>query len=268
MGFGKRENMKKVLDNNYDIEILVSTMNRADASFIKKMNIKSDVVVGNQTNCESVDVYNYDGNAIKMVSTKTRGLSNNRNITLSNASGKVCLLADDDLVYEDDYLETIKNSFMENPDADLIIFNLHENPITRFIIKKRMKINRLNYMRFGSVRIAFKLNSIRKKNISFDPNFGTGANVSFGEDTIFLHDCLKAHLKIIALPKTILSLTNQRESTWFRGFDDKYFNDKGKLFYRINKKAHLFLCLQDSIRHKKEYQLPWKKVFALELKGK
>ena len=167
-----------------------------------------------------------------------------------------------------DYLETIKNSFMENPDADLIIFNLHENPVTRFIIKKRMKINRLNYMRFGSVRIAFKLNSIRKKNISFDPNFGTGANVSFGEDTIFLHDCLKAHLKIIALPKTILSLTNQRESTWFRGFDDKYFNDKGKLFYRINKKAHLFLCLQDSIRHKKEYQLPWKKVFALELKGK
>ena len=181
------------------IEVLVSTMHQNNIDFIKSMNLKTPAIIGNQSDEEKIEEFDNNGFPVKMITTKTRGLSRNRNITLEHASGDICLLTDDDLIYHDDYVEIITKAFQDNPKADLIIFNLDEEPITRFIIQKKMKVGFLNYMRFGSVRIAFKLQSIRGKRISFDTNFGSGAPVPYGEDTIFLHDCLKAKLKVIAL---------------------------------------------------------------------
>lgn len=249
------------------IEILISTMKRENIDFLSNMNIKSDVVVGNQSDKFSTEEFVFNGNKCKFITTNTKGLSRNRNITLDNATGDICLIADDDLTYEDDYAEKIINAFNENPSADLIIFNLKEKPIIRYLIKKKFKVKSLNYMRFGSVRIAFKLNSIREKGIKFDNNFGSGSIVPFGEDTIFLHDCLKAKLKIYAIPEYLLSLNNDRPSTWFNGYTEEYLINKGKLFRRINKKFLFLLCFQDAFRHHRKYGYSFFKTLSLERLG-
>ena len=51
-----------------------------------------------------------------------------------------------------------------------------------------------------------------------------------GEDSLFLHDCLKAGL---ALYRTTVSLGKELsgESTWFKGYTDKFFFDRGVLYH-------------------------------------
>ena len=40
------------------------------------------------------------------------------------ATGDICLFADDDMIYVNDYSKLVENAFLENPTADVIIFNL------------------------------------------------------------------------------------------------------------------------------------------------
>jgi glycosyltransferase involved in cell wall biosynthesis len=95
------------------IEILVATMFQKDLSKYNEMNIQTDAVFANQD-----DRYDYlekviNGNTVKMITTAQRGLGNNRNIALSHAKADILVLADDDLVYMDDYKETLLNAFNE-----------------------------------------------------------------------------------------------------------------------------------------------------------
>lgn len=235
------------------VQVLVSTMNRNTMDFLKKMHITSNVIVGNQNGTNDFYKLKLRNYLVEVYNSNEKGLSRNRNLTLQKATADICLLADDDIIYLKGYEDIIRRSFMENSDADILIFNLIENPVTRYVIRKKFRVNYFNYMRFGSVRIAFKRNSIINANINFDNRFGSGAEVPLGEDTIFLHDCLKAGLKIYAIPEYILSLTNDRESTWFKGYDESYFINKGKLYKRISKRMAKFLCIQDAYRHKMDY---------------
>ena len=109
-------------------------------------------------------------------------------------------------------------------------------------------------MRFGAVRIAFKTKSITKNGISFNIHFGGGTKHSAGEDVLFLTDCIKKKLNIIAVPISIAYLTEERNSTWFEGYTDKFFKDKGTLFYYISKRWSRFLCLQFAIRREKMFK--------------
>ncbi|HAZ18610.1 MAG TPA: hypothetical protein DCY75_00365, partial [Clostridiales bacterium] len=64
-------------------------------------------------------------------------------------------------------------------------------------------------------------------------------------DTLFLHSCLQKGLKIYAVPDSIATLSDERESTWFRGYNEKYYYDKGVLFAAVSKFWAPFLCVQD-----------------------
>lgn len=251
------------------IQVLVATMHQKDFSLIKKMNIQSNAIVSNQCNLNKIEEFNYNGHQIKYLSFMERGVGLNRNNALMRADSDISIIADDDLVYVDGYADTIRNCFEEHPDVDVIIFNLDESPTKRFIIKKPFKVNRMNFMRFGAARIAFRTKSITKNGITFNLHFGGGAEYSAGEDTLFLNDCLKKKLKILALPVSIAYLSNSRESTWFEGYTNKYFIDKGAIFSYISKRWAWLLCLQFALRHKKlfEKEKGWIEAFVLMTKG-
>ena len=51
-----------------------------------------------------------------------------------------------------------------------------------------------------------------------------------GEDSLFLHDCLKAGLAIYRTPVAI-GKERKGESTWFKGYTDKFFFDRGVLYH-------------------------------------
>ncbi|ANX00209.1 hypothetical protein CSTERLE_00680 [Thermoclostridium stercorarium subsp. leptospartum DSM 9219] len=235
------------------VQVLIATMNQTDHSLLKKMNIQSDAIVSNQCDFNKIEEFTYNGYNIKFISFAEKGVGLNRNNALMRADADYCLFADDDLVYVDGYPQIVENEFKKHPNADVLIFNLIEQERKKSTISKEFKVNWFNFMRFGTSRIAIRTKSIHFNGIFFNLYFGGGAKYSFGEDTLFLASCLKKKLKIIAVPVYIARLTNERPSTWFRGYTDQYFYDKGVLFYQISKRYCKFLCLQDVIRHRKLY---------------
>src|SRR5699024_5605455 len=120
-------------------------------------------------------------------------------------------------------------------------------------IKKRHKVNYFNFMKYGASRISFKLDKIKKNGIHFNLCFGGGTPHSHGEDTLFIKECLDKKMNIIALPIIIGELNDERESTWFKGYNEKYFFYKGFLFRALSVKYSYLLCLQDLIRNNKLY---------------
>lgn len=235
------------------LEVIVATMNQDDLSILKKMNINSDVIIGNQAKRNEIIETTYNSYKVKYLTFNEKGVGLNRNNCIMRATGDICVFADDDIVFVDNYCEIITDEFKRQPKADVIVFNIHENVITRYINKKRRRVSFLNGFRYGAVRIAFKLSSIKEAGIFFNLSFGGGTKYSHGEDVLFIQECLKKGLKVYTSPQFISSLLDDRESTWFKGYNDKFFYDHAALYYTVSKKMWKLLCLQDAFRHHKKY---------------
>ncbi|MDE1548155.1 hypothetical protein [Jeotgalibaca caeni] len=231
-----------------DLQVLVATMNQKDDALIERMNLQSDAIIINQTDTHNYEKVERNGKTIEIYSFAERGVGLSRNSALMRASAAHALLADDDMVYVDGYPKLVEEQFKKYPDADVLIFNLEEEIPTRYIIRQPFQVSKRNYMRFGAARIAFRPESIHKKGIFFHLQFGGGTPHSNGEDTIFLRDCLEKRLKIMAVPVTIAKLTEERESTWFKGYNEKYYRDRGALFKTLSPKLYHLLILQFVVR--------------------
>ncbi len=212
------------------IEVLVSTMHQQNTDLIEKMKLNTDAIIINQTDTVDFKEIKLNENTVRMFSFNERGVGLSRNSALMRSEADICVLADDDMVFCDGYEETVKKAFSDNPQADVIIFNLIEDGKTLNRQNESIKkVGILNYMNYGAARIAFKRKAVTYNGISFNLNFGGGTKHLSGEDTLFLRECLKKGLNVIAVPEALATLKDERESTWFKAFDEKYFFDKGVL---------------------------------------
>lgn len=238
------------------VEVLVAAMNQYDHLLIDKMNIKTDAIVGNQCSFDSIERFQKNGHKYIYINCNEQGVGQNRNNSLIRASADICLFADDDMVFYDGYEKIVEKTFIDIPEADVIIFNINEDKKERYSITKTSRVRWYNYLRYGIARVAIRLNSVRMNNIFFNQMFGGGCKYMHGEDNIFLNNCLKCGLKIYAVPYVLAELKNDRPSTWNRGYNDKYLNDQGVLYYVLSKKWWRLLCMQDAIRRaKKHYKI-------------
>lgn len=239
-----------------NVQILVAAMNHNDNSLIDKMNIKTDALIGNQCDFCSNDNYQYDGFNVQYYNRPERGVGLNRNTTLLHSKDN-CILtfADEDMVFVDNYKQIIEQAFQEIPDADAIIFNIKTIGLNvgRRENKQIKRIHFYNSLNYGAARLSVKSNSLKRENICFHTCFGGGTRYGSGEDTLFITDMLKHRLKIYVYPACIAEV-KQETSTWFNGYDEKYFHDKGALFAAISHNWAWLLCLQDILRHKKMYR--------------
>lgn len=124
-------------------------------------------------------------------------------------------------------------------------------------------MGRLNYLRYGTARVAVRLKAVKENAIYFNQCFGGGTEHSHGEDNLFLTACLDKKLKIVAVPVYIARLTEERESTWLSGYNEKYLKDQGRLYKAISRKWWKLLCLQDIIRHRKVYNRKFRELYKL-----
>lgn len=239
--------------NSKKFEILLATMNQTDDSVLTHMNVKSDIIVCNQNN-DKFGKRDFKKNGVNVTwyDFSERGVGLNRNNALMRSNAEICLLADDDVTYLDDYENIILKQFELNPDADVILFNIYsDSNRKRFICKKKIKINRFNFGKFGAVRIAFRRSKIIKNSISFNLLFGGGAMFSSGEDSMFIRDCILKKLNVIAVPDYILKLRDDRESTWFNGYNRKFFSDLGTSYRKHFGKVAFLFALFQLLRRKK-----------------
>ena len=171
------------------IQVLTATMHQTDHSLVEKMNIKSDAIIANQCDFNSVEKFNIGDQEIIYLNFAERGVGLNRNNALMRATADVCLFADDDMIYEDDYIKTLERAYAEFPDADVIIFNLIEKEPKRYIIKEPARVNKLNFLRYGAARVSFKLSSVRANGIYFnqDSNYVYSLELFTLKKCVFIH---------------------------------------------------------------------------------
>lgn len=235
------------------IETLIVTIDKDNENIIQKMNIQTDAVVGNQ--CTENSVWNFceNGNKIVFYNTADRGVGKNRNIVLKNAHADICVLADDDMTFLDGYPEIAQKAFSECVDGDILIFNLIEEEQRRYVNCEKKRIHKYNYAKYGAARMAIRRQSIIDAGICFNTKFGGGSEYCAGEDTIFLKDCLDKGLKVYAVPYALAQIDQKAESTWFKGYDEKYFIDRGALYAQLYPQLWVLFCLRFLIRYRKKY---------------
>lgn len=217
------------------IEILLSCMNQKDFSIIETMNLTTDILIVNQCNENKYEERIINGKKQRMIYTTQRGLSHSRNELLNNMEGDIGVLCDDDVVYEGDYEEKIRRAYVDLKQADIIVFEAEVkrdeyNKYKNIIKKEKIQNNKYrkspNHKYYTSTRITFKKNSVYNKNIWFNLNFGAGSKYSSGEEGLFLRTARNKGLIVYECSEKIANVYH-KSSTWFTGFNEKFFKDKG-----------------------------------------
>lgn len=236
-------------------QVLISTMNLKNyKKMISNMNVSGSCIIVNQVENEKDFIISSDSQVV-IKNYVEKGLSKSRNKAILASEADICIIADDDMTYIDGYEEIILNAHREHKDADIIVFFVESAPSA---VRKRKPIKKgyLNYitsLKVQSVQMTFKRKNIEKAGITFDEKFGAGSEIYMGEENIFLYDCLKKGIKIYSIPIKIAYL-NDSKSSWFRGYNEKYFFAKGACFYRMTKKLFWILIIQFAIRKYKFYK--------------
>ncbi len=228
------------MKEHLDYELLMSVMHQKDFFLAEQSQTDSSVLIINQCEVDGAAQEQHGKHLWKMLSTKERGLSKSRNMALQNATGDICQLCDDDEILAPGHMDIVLKAYEELPDADVIVFNL--NRINYGMKKSYYRITEVREApkkrSYGSPMITFRLQSIRKHNISFCEEFGSGSKFGGGEDGLFLADIRKAGLKVYEYPAIIATVDYSRfTSKWFHGYTDKYFYNQG-VFHQYTKPNH------------------------------
>lgn len=209
---------------NMKLDILLSCMNQDVISLIQKTGITGGATVIHQCDEEKREEYFTDHGRVSIFHTTERGLTKSRNMAIRKSRADICILCDDDEVFVQDYENRIIKSYEKLSDADVIIFNMtnrkasFENKVQRLKFPKTMKVS--------SWQISFRRNSILKAHIHFDELLGAGTGNGAEEELKFLLDCERAKLNIYYVPLEIASV-EQKQSTWFHGFTEQFFYNRG-----------------------------------------
>ncbi|MDD6483575.1 MAG: glycosyltransferase family A protein [Clostridiales bacterium] len=253
------------------LQVLVATMHQTDYSIIEKMNIQSDAVIVNQCDCDSVTVFKKNGYSITWICTKERGVGRSRNRAILASTADIILFADEDVVYEDGYKDKVLSVFKNHRDYALVTFNLKSTNPDRpeYLTQKDSRIHIYNCLRYGACRMAVKRSVLCYKNVWFSLLFGGGAKYQCGEDNIFMTQCLQNGIKCWASSQTI-GIVCQEQSTWFKGYNDQYYYDRGVLFSVMYRKwafVYLFIFeLKETILKKKSNKTLFQK-YRLGMNG-
>lgn len=253
-----------------NIQVLVVTMNqkKGDFSLLEKMNIQSDAIICNQCDRNEVEELEYRGHKIKWMSFAERGVGLNRNNGLMRSTADICILADDDMVFNDGYANTVLDWFNKLPHTDIILFDLNEEKKSERRVSRPKSIGKYNFGRYGAARIVFRSRKIKLYGIFFNTMFGGGCPYSCGEDTLFLSRCIEEGLKLTKVSVSIAYLTQSRESTWFSGYTNKFFFDKGIVYYMINRRICVLFSLYHCLKYRKKYSsYGWYRAWKQMYKG-
>jgi glycosyltransferase involved in cell wall biosynthesis len=218
-----------------DLEILIATKNRNNLDFLSLMFpfepfSNFNILIINQS--DSTDLISYF-ETVRVINVNEKGLSKSRNLAILNASKKICLLADDDLVYFESFGKMIVNNFNTNTSADIITFN-HVGS-NKKIIENSSEEGYLHTIksayRVSSFEIAFKLDAIREKSIKFDENFGLGSFFEIAEEFLFLKKSIQLKLKAYFSPNVIVF--HPLISSGKREGEDNLIYARAALFYTL-----------------------------------
>jgi hypothetical protein len=103
--------------------------------------------------------------------------------------------------------------------------------------------------------LACKLSVLQKHSILFASIFGVGAKFGGGgEDTIFFQKLINTGIRVYTCQDKI-AVMRETESTWFKGYDKKFFTDKGAMLAHIYPHLAKLIARYHVFRHQKKYKV-------------
>lgn len=233
----------KEIYNITDIEILISTMNKDSLDFLIPMFPYShfsafQILIVNQTEGEKILTSGYSN--IRVINSFEKGLSKSRNLALENALGKILVIADDDVVYEEGFITKITDAYNKFPAAAVIQFsavNSIGDLIKKYPSNSKVNLNSFHILNVSSIEMTLNKTVIDASQIRFDENFGLGAVFEMGEEAVFLSD-LKAKNKQLVFDPQVIAMHENPTSSEKINITDKYYI-QGALFSRIFKKKYI-----------------------------
>ena len=240
------------MKGSMNVQVLASVMGQNLEEIAERMRLDSDAVIVNQ--CDRLDYreMTYRGHLIRFYSFPERGVGRSRNEAIMRADGDICLFSDQDIVYLPGYAASIAEEFERNPDADMILFNISiEESRRTYHITKRKQVHWYNCGRYGAVSFAVRRSSLLASGVMFSLLFGGGAKYGNGEDSLFLRDFMKKGFKVYTAPVAI-GREEAEESTWFAGYNRKFFYDRGVLYRYLYGKLAWVMALRFLVVHRKK----------------
>ena len=251
------------------LQVLVATMHQKNLQIAQKMNLRCSAVIANQADREEILRQNGYYGTWTMITTPTRGVGLNRNIALLAADADIVLFADDDVVYNDDMPQAVVEAFEQNPRADVILFGMsivRNGVVTETRRCRNRRAHVWNSMRFGTYRIAVRRKALLDHNITFHQEFGGGCAFSAGEDSLFLKSCFDAGLKVYS-HSYVLGDCCKDTSSWFVGYNEKYFYDKGILVRKLFPRSAWLMALYFGLCFKRSTDVAPLKRLCLVYRG-
>lgn len=235
--------MKEVY-NITDIEILISTMNRDSLDFLIPMFPYThfshfSILIINQTQSERILTSDYLN--VRVINSFEKGLSKSRNLALENAVGRILVIADDDVVYQDGFLTKISDAYNKFSEAAAIHFaavNSNGDLIKKYPSDFKADLSIFDILNASSIEMTLNKKIIDASKVQFDENFGLGSVFEMGEEAIFLSD-LKAKQKQLVFEPEIIVMHESHTSSEKKNAVDKYYI-QGALFSRMFKKKYIF----------------------------
>ena len=254
------------------LELLISAVNADAYEQIKKKNIDAEAVLINQCGKDGYEEFENAGKKIRVFSYDEKGVGVSRNHAIENAKGDILLFSDDDIVYVDDLERLVLSEFEKHEEADGLFFNVEVNEDRRTYWNTDYKrCSMFNSGRYPAYSIAIRRTALEKAGVKYSTLFGGGAKYSCGEDSLFIKELIASGVRMYRTP-LLIGREEKREggaSTWFNGYNEKYFFDRGVLYHFLyGRLAWLFglryVYLKRNIMCR---EIPWKKAFRLLISG-
>lgn len=250
-------------------QLLVAAMHKNPIELAEEMNLQSDAIIVSQGEEYAYSEECFNGHTIRYFAMAERGVGLSRNTSLLRADADIALFADEDIVYEDGYVQMVLDAFEKYPKADVLLFNVKAMEGRRTYHNTSYgRVRWFNCGRFPTYSAAVRVKKVHKAGVTFSLLFGGGAPYSNGEDSLFFMSCLKKGLRIYKVPVAI-GYERERESTWFKGFNRKFFFDRGVLYAHLyGPLAFLFgLRFVFTKRNIMCREIPWKQAFTILREG-
>lgn len=182
-GIDKIKNI--VLSQRTDVRYIVS----------HQFTEKNYKYIPNELLRDDISIYHMEG----------KGLTKSRNNAIKHALGNICIIADDDVRYTNEFFNTILINF-KNSDTDVALFKIRtlpgEDEYKNYPVEHyELSIKKMHSL--SSIEIAFKLDSVKNR-ITFDERFGLGSKMIGGEELLFIRDAIKAGLKVMYYPEFVV----------------------------------------------------------------
>lgn len=215
------------------LQLVIAAVEKNTEELLQQMVVDSDAVLVKQCNHDAKHEMPWNHHTIQVVEISSRGVGINRNTGILHSTADILVFADQDMIYEKDYAAKIETEFTNHPEADMILFNVevgedrktYENTVWK-------RVHWYNCGRYGAVSIAIKRKKLLESRVMFSQLFGGGAKYSAGEDSLFLKDLMDRGIRVYASP-IVIGREDDSESTWFKGYDEKFFYDRGVLYHQL-----------------------------------